>query len=71
MILFDILTLYFHSLHPFTVIRFVSGMGGGAAQAAVAAAIARLAHSDKGCGIYLPMLAITRLVVLPTPSRST
>ena len=53
MILFDILTLYFHSLQAFTVIRFLSGMGGGAAQAAVAAAIARLAHSDKGFGIYI------------------
>ena len=53
MIVFDILTLYFHSLHAFTVIRFFSGMGGGAAQAAVAAAIARLAHSDKGFGIYI------------------
>jgi len=53
LILFDILTLYFQSLHAFTVIRFLSGMGGGAVQAAVAAAIARLAHSDKGFGIYI------------------
>lgn len=53
MILFDILTLYFQSLHAFTVIRFLSGMGGGAAQAAVAAAIARLVHSDKGYGVYI------------------
>lgn len=53
MILFDVLTLYFQSLHAFTVIRFLSGMGGGAAQAAVAAAIARLLRSDKGYGIYI------------------
>jgi len=53
MILFDILTLYFHSLATFTALRFVSGLGGGAAQAAVAAAIARLLHSDKGFGIYI------------------
>ena len=53
MILFDILTMYFQSLQAFTVIRFLSGMGGGAAQAAVAAAIARLLHSDKGYGIYI------------------
>jgi len=53
MIVFDILTLYFHSLPSFAVLRFASGMGGGAAQAAVAAAIARLMHSDKGFGIYI------------------
>ncbi len=53
MITFDILTLYFHSLPTFAVLRFLSGMGGGAAQAAVAAAIARLLHSDKGFGIYI------------------
>ncbi len=53
MILFDILTLFFHSLPSFTALRFASGMGGGAAQAAVAAAIARLMHSDKGFGIYI------------------
>lgn len=53
MIVFDILTLYSHSLPSFAVLRFASGMGGGAAQAAVAAAIARLMHSDKGFGIYI------------------
>jgi predicted MFS family arabinose efflux permease len=53
MILFDVLTLFFHSLATFTTIRFFSGLGGGAAQAAAAAAIARLAHSDKGYGIYV------------------
>jgi len=53
MILFDFLTLFFHDLYTFTVLRFLSGMGGGAAQAAVAAAIARLVHSDKGFGIYI------------------
>jgi len=53
MIVFDILTLYFHSLPTFAALRFFSGMGGGAAQAAVAAAIARLMHSDKGFGIYI------------------
>lgn len=53
MILFDVLTLYFHSLPVFMALRFLSGMGGGAATAAVLAAIARLAHSDRGYGIYV------------------
>ena len=53
MIVFDILTLYSHSPPSFAALRFASGMGGGAAQAAVAAAIARLVHSDKGFGIYI------------------
>ncbi|MCP3675183.1 MAG: MFS transporter [Gammaproteobacteria bacterium] len=53
MIISDFLSLYFHSLEIFSALRFMSGMGGGAAQAAVAAAIARLAHSDKGFGIYM------------------
>jgi len=53
MMLFDVLSIYFHSLNTLMLLRFLSGMGGGAAMAAVAAAIARLAHSDKGYGIYI------------------
>lgn len=53
MILFDALTLFAHSLPAFLAVRFLSGMGGGAAQAAAAAALARLAHSNRGYGIYI------------------
>ena len=53
MIVFDILTLFFHSLTVFTLLRFLSGMAGGAAMAAAGAAIARLDHSEKGFGIYI------------------
>ena len=53
MVVFDVLSLYFHDLSIFTVLRFCSGMAGGAAMAAAGAAIARLSHSEKGYGIYI------------------
>lgn len=53
MIVFDLLSILSPSLYTFSVLRFLSGMAGGAVQAVVAAAIARLARSDKGYGIYI------------------
>lgn len=53
MIIFDLLSLFYTNLYTFSAFRFLSGMGGGAVQAAIAAAIARLAHSDRGFGIYI------------------
>jgi predicted MFS family arabinose efflux permease len=53
MILFDLLSIFYNDLYAFTAFRFLSGMGGGAVQGAIAAAIARLAHSDRGFGIYI------------------
>jgi predicted MFS family arabinose efflux permease len=53
MIVFDLLSIFYTNLYALSAFRFLSGMGGGAVQAAIAAAIARLAHSDRGFGIYI------------------
>ncbi|WP_339670011.1 MFS transporter [Dasania marina] len=53
MLVFDVLSLFFHDLTIFAALRFCSGMAGGAAMAAAGAAIARLKHSEKGYGIYI------------------
>ena len=53
LVVFDVLSIFFNELYTFSALRFLSGMAGGAVQAAVAAAIARLDHSDKGYGIYI------------------
>lgn len=53
MIIFDLLSCVTSSLYTIAIFRFLSGLAGGAIGSVVAAAIARLEHSDKGYGIYI------------------
>lgn len=53
MIAFDLLSIFSISLLDLMAYRFGSGLGGGAIQAAVAAAIARTTNSERGFGIYI------------------
>ncbi|NVO57433.1 MFS transporter [Rhodobacteraceae bacterium B1Z28] len=50
---FTILGLFIHDVWPFTLLVFLTGLGGGAAQAAVAAALARTTHPERAFGIYI------------------
>lgn len=53
MVVFDALSIFSDSLFGLMALRFLSGLGGGAIQAAVAAALARLPNPERGFGIYI------------------
>ncbi|MBB6521033.1 MFS transporter [Pseudoteredinibacter isoporae] len=53
MLLFDALSMLSGGLKQLLFFRFMSGLGGGAVQAVVAAAIARSSIAGRGYGIYI------------------
>ncbi len=52
-VVFTAIGLFVHSVWPFTLLVFLAGLGGGAAQAAVAAALARSNQPERSFGIYI------------------
>ncbi|GAA6150588.1 MFS transporter [Pseudoteredinibacter isoporae] len=53
MLVFDALSMLSDGLNQLLFFRFMSGLGGGAVQAVVAAAIARSSIAGRGYGIYI------------------